>query len=311
MSVFTTVTPADLEQWLTRYSVGPLSDLRGISAGIENTNYFVTAGGNRYVLTLFEKLTLSELPFYLNLMAHLADHGLPSARPVADRDGCLLNPLNGKPASLVAFLPGKDVSSPNPAQCAEVGRILARIHVAGQNFGMRMDNPRGASWWKRVMPELLPFLAQDAATLLTSEIAFQDRHPHADLPAGAIHADLFRDNVLLQGDRISGVIDFYFACTGALLYDLAITVNDWCLGDGATLDGDKVLAMVDAYTDVRPLCPAEKAAWPHLLRAGALRFWVSRLFDLHLPRPGELTHAKDPSHFRQLLEHHIGTARAL
>ena len=311
MSVFTTVTPADLEQWLTRYSVGPLSDLRGISAGIENTNYFVTAGGNRYVLTLFEKLTASELPFYLNLMAHLADHGLPSARPVADRDGSLLNPLNGKPASLVAFLPGKDVSAPNLAQCAEVGRVLARVHVAGQSFGMRMDNPRGASWWKRVMPELLPFLARDAAALLTSEIAFHDQHPHAGLPAGAIHADLFRDNVLLEGDTISGVIDFYFACTGPLLYDLAITVNDWCLRDGAALDEDKAAALVDAYACVRPLGATEKAAWPQMLRAGALRFWVSRLYDLHLPRPGELTHAKDPSHFQQLLEQHIGTAHAL
>lgn len=311
MSVFTTVNPAELEQWLTRYDVGRLSDLRGIQAGIENTNYFVTAGSTRYVLTLFEKLTEDELPFYLNLMAHLADRGVPSAKPVADREGRLLNRLNGKPASLVAFLPGRDVKHPSVIQCAAVGRVLARIHVAGESFGMRMENPRGASWWKRVTPDLLPFLDIHARELLRTEIAFHEANPHTDLPTGPIHADLFRDNVLLEEDTISGVIDFYFACTGAFAYDLAITVNDWCLAEGTGLEPGRVSALLDAYESVRPLGSREKQAWPHMLRAGALRFWVSRLYDLHLPRPGELVHAKDPSHFQRLLKHHVATARSL
>src|SRR5918994_7662165 len=149
MSVYTTVTPAELSAWLGEYNVGTLTDLQGISAGIENTNYFVFTTAGRYVLTLFEKLTAAELPFYLNLMAHLADHGIPSARPIPDLDGALLTELNEKPAALVSFLPGKDVEAPGPAHCAAVGAMLARIHLAGRSYGTRMANPRGLGWWQR------------------------------------------------------------------------------------------------------------------------------------------------------------------
>lgn len=302
MSVFTTVTEDELRQWLADYSVGKLTGLRGIAAGIENTNYFVTTDGGRYVLTLFEKLTARELPFYLNLMAHLAERGVPSAHPVANRSGGYLGALNGKPAALVAFLEGRDLESPSPQQCAAVGAVLARLHLAGQSYPAKMDNPRGPKWWKGVMPDILPFLADTEAALLKEEIRFQSLYRFSDLPRGAIHADLFRDNVLFDGDRVAGVIDFYFACTDALLYDVAIAVNDWCIDDAGELDPARTRAFLDAYAAIRPCTPIERGAWPVMLRAGALRFWVSRLYDFHLPRPGELTHAKDPAHFRRILE---------
>ena len=311
MSVFTTVTPDQLRHWLQDYAVGELADLQGISAGIENTNYFVTTSDGRYVLTLFEKLTPQELPFYLNLMAHLAERGVPSAHPVASRAGGYLGMLNGKPAALVARLEGRDITAPTIQQCAAVGATLARLHLAGQSYPATMQNPRGAAWWKAVQPAILPFIPAAEAELLAAEIRFQDAQRRSDLPRGAIHADLFRDNVLLVDDRVAGVIDFYFACTDALLYDVAIAVNDWCISTDGTLDEARARAFTEAYATVRPYTAAERKAWPVMLRAGALRFWVSRLYDFHLPRAGELTHAKDPGHFRRILELRICDQPAL
>ena len=311
MSVYTTVTPEQLGAWLAQHNVGTLVDLKGISAGIENTNYFVTTTAGRYVLTLFEKLTADELPFYLNLMAHLADHGIPSARPIPDLEGELLGELNGKPAALVSFLPGKDVDQPTPAHCRAVGAMLARIHKAGASYPARMENPRGLRWWQAVMPDIAGFLSADDAALLRNEVELQAAQRYDDLPAGAIHADLFRDNALFEGERISGVIDFYFACTDVFLFDVAVCVNDWCVNPGGGIDAQRSAALVDAYGAVRPFAPREREAWAVVLRAAALRFWISRLYDFHLPRPGELTHAKDPRHFQRILEHHLAHPRTL
>jgi len=305
MSVFTTVSREQLESWLKHYSIGTLVSFEGIAAGIENTNYFVTTSEGRHVLTLFEKLKAHELPFYLNLQDHLAAKGVPCPRPLRDRAGGFLGELNGKPAALVSFLPGKDVAAPSADQCAQAGALLAAIHAAGQSYDGRMDNPRGSAWWTTVTPEILPLLDAEDAALLRDEIAFQARHDHGKLPRGAIHADLFRDNVLFDRGRISGVIDFYFACTGALLYDVAIAVNDWCLADEGRIESGRAAALLEAYARQRPFTAGERGAWSQMLRAGALRFWVSRLYDFHLPRPGELTHAKDPGHFRQILAGHV------
>jgi homoserine kinase type II len=311
MSVYTTVTPDELSAWLADYNVGTLTSLQGISAGIENTNYFVYTTAGRYVLTLFEKLTAAELPFYLDLMAHLADHGIPSARPLPNHSGRLLGELNGKPAALVSYLPGKDVAQPDAQHCAAVGTMLGRIHVAGHSYRKRMDNPRGLSWWREVAPQLTRFLSPTEAKLLEQEVDFQSRSRFDALPRGAIHADLFRDNVLFESAHISGVIDFYFACTDALLYDVAICVNDWCVSDEGTVDRQRAAALLDAYQSARPVASGEAAAWAVMLRAAALRFWISRLYDYHLPRPGELTHAKDPAHFRRLLEGHVAHEQRL
>ena len=311
MSVFTTVTREQLEAWLTHYTLGTLVSLEGIPAGIENTNYFVTTAQGRYVLTLFEKLKARELPFYLNLQDHLAVEGIPCPRPVPDRAGRFLGELNGKPAALVGFLPGRDVAAPSADQCAQAGALLAGIHAAGASYGGTMDNPRGPKWWTSVMPQILPFLGAEDAALLRDEVQFQARQRPGALPRGAIHADLFRDNVLFENGRISGVIDFYFACTDALLYDVAIAVNDWCVTGEGALDDARARALLEAYRERRAFTAEERGAWPAMLRAGALRFWVSRLYDFYLPRPGELTHAKDPRHFRGILASHVARAGTL
>jgi len=301
MSVFTTVTPAQLSAWLRNYSIGLLAGLEGILSGIENTNYFVTTSHGRYVLTLFEKLTRDELPFYLNLMAHLSSHGLPCPKPIANLQNQLLGELNGKPAAIATCLSGQPVVAPTPDHCARVGEVLAEMHLAGSTYKGQLENLRGARWWTACAPEIYPFLKPEDEDLLESEIRFQAEQNRADLPRGVVHADLFRDNVLFDGDRVGGFIDFYFACIDCFVYDVAITVNDWCVNDDATQDPARVRAMLEAYMSVRPFTEAERRAWPWMLRAGALRFWVSRLYDFHLPRPGELTHKHDPERFRRIL----------
>ena len=302
MSVFTPVTPAQLSVWLEHYRLGTLVRMQGIAAGIENTNYFVTTSGGSYVLTLFEKLTPVELPFYLGLMAHLAEHGTPSPAPATDLRGRMFSELNGKPAALMSRLPGEAITAPTPEQCGEVGNTLAAIHLAGQSYRGRLDNPRGPRWWREAAAKVSPFLDAPRAGLLRAELAFQGQQRREDLPRGPIHADLFRDNVLFVGARIGGVIDFYFAGIDCLLFDVAVTLNDWCVHAGGEVDPPRAHALLAAYHTRRPFTAAEHGAWPAMLRAAALRFWLSRLYDFYLPRPGELVHAHDPEHFRRILE---------
>jgi len=301
MSVYTTVSLAQLNAWLAQYALGDAQDFVGIAAGIENTNYFVTTAHGRFVLTLFEKLHPEELPFYLGLMAHLSGRGIPCPRPIPNRHGGVLGSLCGKPAVLVTRLAGADVDTPSTAHCAAVGTMLARMHTAARDFPQSMPNPRGLAWWRGATLEVLPLMPPEDAALLETELRFQSQQQVEALPRAAIHADLFRDNVLFDGGEIGGIIDFYFACTDTLLYDLAITVNDWCVADDGRLQPERTAALLDAYRAVRPITPAERDAWPASLRAGALRFWISRLYDLHCPRPGELTFAKDPEHFKRIL----------
>ena len=252
MAVFTVVTPDELAAWLRNYSIGALTELKGIAAGIENTNYFVTTSHGRYVLTLFEKLKLHELPFYMNLMAHLARHGIPCPQPIANLDNEFLSLLNGKPASIVTCVPGADLKDVDAGHCATIGGLLAQMHLAGHSYGPTMPNPRGPRWWSAAMPQVMPFLDARGATMLGAEVRFQAAHRHDDLPRGAIHADLFRDNVLWDGARVGGIIDFYFACTDALLYDVAIAVNDWCVTPASTLDAQRAGALLTAYHRARP-----------------------------------------------------------
>ena len=305
MSVFTRVTEAELSAWLADYSLGHLVELKGIASGIENTNYFVTTTNGRFVLTLFEKLSAAELPFYLDLMAHLARHGIPSPAPVANRHNRFLGELNGKPACIVSRLAGASLVRPRPEHCAAVGAMLAQMHLAGQSFPQTMPNPRGATWRRDAAAQLQPFLSSADRALLEAEIAFHAAHPLNGLPQGVVHADLFRDNVLFDGDCVGGLIDFYFACNDALLYDVAITVNDWCVDGAGTLDAERAQALLAGYSEARPFSAAEQALWPVALRAAALRFWISRLYDLHLPRDGEMVHAHDPEQFKRILQRHI------
>jgi len=302
MSVYTKVTEPQLASWLKAYSVGAPVELKGITSGIENTNYFVTTTHGRYVLTLFERLPAKDLPFYLGLMAHLARHGIPCPSPIADRRNRLLSALNGKPAALVTRLPGATITAPTAVHCAEVGAVLADMHVAAQSYPGSLENPRGPRWWREAAHEVLPFLDEPRRRLLESELEFQFRDRLRDLQRGPVHADLFRDNVLFDGGRIGGVIDFYFAGVDAWLFDVAVALNDWCVEADGALDRARADAFLGAYHAVRPFTAVERDAWPVMLRAAALRFWLSRLYDFHLPRPGELVHAHDPEHFRRILE---------
>jgi homoserine kinase type II len=243
-------------------------------------------------------------------MTHLAERGVPCPRPVRNRAGTSLAMLNGKPAALVSCLPGRDIEQPSLAQCAEVGRVLAQIHVAGQSFTARMENPRGAAWREATAARVLGVLDPEDRRMLQDEMAYQAALDTSALPQGVIHADLFRDNVLFEGERLGGIIDLYYACNDILLYDVAIAVNDWC-ESGQGLDRARLLALLQAYHDGRPLHETERQAWPGLLRRAALRFWLSRLYDLHHPQAGELTHAKDPQQFRRIMQQRIVEAGRL
>ena len=302
MSVYTPVSEAELDAWLRHYSVGRLQRLEPVKAGIENSNFFVTTTQGRYVLTLFERLPAAELPFYLELMAHLARHGIPSPAPIADLADQYLQQLNGKPAALVMRLPGHSLEQPGEAECSELGALLARMHLAGRSYPAYLENPRGPKWWRGAAADLKPFLNPRQSALLEEELAFQSQHRFPDLPRGPVHADLFRDNALFENGRISGVIDFYFAGVDCLLYDVAVCANDWCLDADLRLEPARTQALLAAYEALRPITALERSAWPVMLRAAALRFWLSRLHDFHLPRPGMLVHAHDPEHFRRILE---------
>ncbi|HKW80949.1 MAG TPA: homoserine kinase [Casimicrobiaceae bacterium] len=311
MSVYTTVTPEELAAWLTRYAIGAVRAFEPIAAGIENTNYFVTAEKGSYVLTLYERLPAEELPFYLNLMAHLADAGVQAPAPEPDRSGALWSILNGKPAGLVARLDGAAVTRPDIAHCAAAGAVLARMHVSAGDYRSRLANRRGPGWWRQAARAMRPFLSAEQNGLIATELKFQAGLSKVRLPRGAIHGDFFCDNVLFNGGRVSGVIDFGFAATDAFAYDLAIAINDWCgvvdAGREGTLDAARTQAMVGAYDAVRPLNGDERALWAALLRAGALRFWLSRLYDLHRPRAGEITSAHDPVVFERILRDRIAS----
>ena len=308
MSVYTPVTAEELDAWLTRYAVGGVTEMQPIASGIENTNYFVTTAKGRYVLTLYERLPTAELPFYLNLMAHLARAGVAVPAPEPDRTGALFSLLNGKPSSLLTRIDGAPVEVPSPLHCMAVGAALAQLHVASMTYRARLSNRRGPAWWRQAARAVKPFLSAEQVALLEAELKFQTGFGRVKLPKGAIHGDLFCDNVLFHDGRVAGIIDFGFAATDFYAYDLAITVNDWCVDDAGSkaVDAERAEALVTAYDAARPLTADERATWPALLRAAALRFWLSRLYDLHLPRPGELVHAHDPEHFERVLRDRVG-----
>ena len=310
MAVFTPVTLDDLSQWIKQFPLGKALALKGIASGIENSNFFLTTERGEYVLTIFENLSFEQLPFYVQLMRHLAERGIPVPAPVANEAGELVVALHGKPAAIVSKLDGSSQMDPQPVHCAEVGTILAKMHLAGRDFPLRQPNLRGLDWWIETVPKVLPFLDAETAALLQSELAFQRDFAagttYAELERGPVHADLFRNNVMFVGERLSGCFDFYFAGWDTWLFDLAVTVNDWCIDlDTGRLDEARVVALTRAYHAVRPFTAADQAAWLPMLRAAALRFWLSRLYDYHRPREAEMLTPHDPTHFERVLRERI------
>lgn len=310
MAVFTPVSDHDTRTLLNNFDLGELVSLRGITAGIENTNYFLVTTRGEYVLTIFEVLTQAQLPFYIELMHHLASRGVPVPQPQTLRDGSRLTTLHGKPCAIVTRLPGGYEPAPGATHCALTGATLARVHLAAQNFPMRQPNLRGLSWWVETAPKVQPFLDAKQSALLTEELAAQVQAAQdpawQDLPAGPAHCDLFRDNVLFAGTfdnpQMGGFIDFYFAGCDTWLFDVAVSVNDWCIErESGLFVPELAQSWLSAYAAERPFTDAERAAWPTMLRAAALRFWLSRLYDFFLPRPAQTLKPHDPRHFERVL----------
>jgi len=319
MAVFTEVSESVAQQLLDELKLGALQELRGIQGGIENTNYFLTSSEGAYVLTLFERLSHEQLPFYLYLMKHLAERGIPVPDPVCNASGDVLLTVEGKPAAVVNRLRGQSQLQPTPAHTAQVAQMLARMHLAGRDYARQQPNLRGLPWWNETVPVVLPHLDASQRALIEAELALQNHVAssalYAALPRGPIHADLFRDNVMFDGPadapELTGFFDFYFAGVDTWLFDIAVCLNDWCVhhSEDDALDGQHrpahAQAFLDAYQQVRPLSRAERELLNPLLRAAALRFWISRLWDFHLPREASLLQPHDPRHFERVLRQRV------
>ena len=308
MAVYTDVSDADLDRFLSGYEIGRLLACKGIAEGVENSNYFLHTDAGNFILTLYEKrVAVADLPFFLGLMEHLAARGITCPLPVRDRRGTALGELASRPAAIVTFLDGIWIKAPDVAHCAALGRVLAELHRAGADFALCRPNALSIEAW----PGLFAAAEAEAdtvspglAAIVRNELHHLGRHWPRGLPGGVIHADLFPDNVFFIGEHLSGLIDFYFACTDALAYDLAICLNAWCFAPDGTFDPARGAALLGSYTAVRPLSPDEVAALPLLARGSALRFLLTRLVDwLNVP-PGALVKPKDPLEYLRKLRFH-------
>jgi len=309
MSVYTELTTQHFEDILADYSLGKLARFEGIAAGIENSNFFIYMDdGQRYVLTIFERLDGQELPYFMRFIKHLASHGLQSPDVMVRHDGSLIFDFDTgeglKQGCIVSCLCGETLEYLNQTQLQASGAALATLHVAGSSFKEHRENPTGFSWLEENIQHMQADVARvygpDVLTLLNSELDYQQHVKLGDLPRGVIHGDLFCDNILFEGDKVSGVIDFYYAHDATFAMDIAIAINAQAIVLG---DDDKVrmAAFLKGYESVRVLTDEEKSALNGLLRLGALRFWVSRLFDALYPRGGAMTQTKDPEEYRRKL----------
>ena len=314
MAVFTIVSDDNARSLLNDYSIGELVSLRGIAAGIENTNYFLTTTEGEFVLTVFEVLTFDQLPFYIELMHHLASRGVPVPQPQTRRDGKRISIFADKPVSIVSKLPGGFEPSPNLKHCQLAGETLARAHLAGKDFPINQPNLRGLDWWLKTVPTVKPFLTPHQSNLLQDtldeQVLASKKMEWRSLPKGPSHCDLFRDNVLFDGTHehphMGGIIDFYFAGCDAWLFDVAVSVNDWCIErQNGKFVPELAQAWLSAYASVRPFTHEERINWKLMLKGAALRFWISRLFDYYLPRPAQTLKPHDPTHFERVLSARI------
>ena len=304
MSVYTSVNIEELKIWLQDYALDNLTDYQGIKSGITNTNYFLMTAHDRFVLTLFEKNTIEDLPYFVDLMAHLAKNSFLCPKPIFKNNGTALSILKNKPALIVTCLKGKELNKPEVKHCKAVGASLAELHMKSANFTAQHQNTRDLNWIKKTAETLFSELPQDESLLLREEILYQEKKNYK-LPKSTIHGDLVRDNVLFLNDQVSGFIDFYYACTDYLILDVAIAVNDWCVNNDGSFDEARLNAFLDAYKKIRSFNDDEDQAWNDILRLASLRFWVSRLNDFYHIEEGELTFIKDPDHFKKILKQRI------
>ncbi len=308
MAVYTEVGDDELARFVARYNIGELLSYKGIAEGVENTNYMMHTGSGTYILTLYEKrVDPKDLPFFLGLMEHLSAEGVTCPLPVRDRDGQVLNELAGRHAALVTFLEGVWPRKPKAQHCAELGRALANMHLAGRNFEIKRSNALGLSGWRPLFAkfsnraeEILPGMTK----LIDGELSYLESQWPKQLPLGVIHADLFPDNVFFVGEKLSGLIDFYFACNDALAYDIAVSLNAWCFEADFAFNATKGRALLKGYDEVRPLTEVEKAAIPTLARGAAMRFLLTRSYDwLNTPKTA-LVARKDPFDYVRRLRFH-------
>ena len=316
MAVYTEVSFDEAADFLQALDLGELQSFKPCAGGIENTNYFADTERGEFVLTLFERLSVEQLPFYLELMKHLAGCGIPVPDPAPGKNGNILHTLKGKPAAVVNKLRGKSELAPGIVHCQRVGDMLARMHLAGRDFKMQQPNLRGLSWWNATLPAVLPHVSPEQRSLLLGELAYQNHiaagSAYKALPTGVVHGDLFRDNVMFEGDQLTGFFDFYFAGCDTFLFDVGVCLNDWCV-DLTTghHNAERADAFLTAYQSVRTLTTQERCLLPAMARAAALRFWISRLWDFYLPREASLLKAHDPTHFERVLRHRASYPQAL
>ncbi|WP_159730386.1 homoserine kinase [Methylosinus sp. Ce-a6] len=308
MAVYTDVDDEELIAFLAGYDLGELLSCKGIAEGVENSNYFLHTSGGSFILTLYEKrVAEADLPFFIGLMEHLSAKGLVCPQPVRDRAGSALGRLAGRPAAIVTFLEGYSVHHPEAAHCARLGEALAQLHLSGADFPLRRANALSVGGWRPLYAPCAARageVAEDLGEIVAAELDQLERDWPKGLPEGVIHADLFPDNVFFLGDRISGLIDFYFACVDSLAYDLAVCLNAWCFDAAGTYDPEKGAALLDSYARARPLTAAEVEAFPLLARGAALRFLLTRFVDwLDVP-PGALVRPKDPREYLARLRFH-------
>lgn len=306
MAVYTQVDAAALAAFLARYDVGTALTFKGIAEGVENSNYFVATTQGRFILTLYEKrVDAAQLPYFLALTTHLADAGLPVPRPIQDRAGVALQTLNGRPACLIQFVEGVSVTTPNDAETREVGVALGRLHAAVASFAGQRPNGLGPAGWARLAADCagrLDAIEPGLEALVTDQLASITAAWPGHLDTATIHADLFPDNVLMLGGKVTGLIDFYFACTDIRAYDIAVTHAAWAFdADGAAFVAGRAAALIDGYRGVHPLSAAEVAALPVLCRAAALRFLLTRAYDWLNTPPGAMVTRKDPLAFARRL----------
>lgn len=312
MAVYTHVSDEALAHFLTRYDLGTVVSFKGIAGGVENTNYLLQTNRGTYILTLYEKRVAEEdLPFFVGLMDHLAIRDFPCPRPVRNIDGEALGRLEDRPAAIVSFLPGMEIATPGADHCRQTGRTMAQMHASAVEFELHRANALALESWRPLATGALPQADEveaGLAELIQAELDYLQTRWPSDLPAGIIHADMFRDNVFFLDGRLSGVIDFYFACNDLVAYDLAIAINAWCFDRDLQFDSTLSAALLEGYEAIRPLTDAERGALPVLCRGAALRFLLTRLNDwLNVP-PGALVVPHDPKAFSGRLRFHQASA---